>query len=976
MYTWENYFEKTINEYRKKEANTLAVIFYLKSLILIIGNLVSRVSIYLLIMTYLWTGHLLTAEIVYFVQHSYSQLNSYITVSIPFGIAQTAELYASMKRIQKFLNSEELKDNQQTRDVSEPKVLLRNVSVKLKDAVVLQDASLSVNKGLHLISGNVGSGKSAILKVIMKEYPITKGQLLVEGTISYASQEPWLFPSTIKQNILFGQPYNERRYQEVLHVCALTLDINQFEQGDQTVVGDRGVNLSKGQQARINLARAVYKESDIYLLDDCLSAVDTHVNMFVFKNCIKGFLKDKIVILVTHNINHIKQVYGRNVLYVDNGTTLSIDKQKETLDKRITYYIDDVDFDYFEGEKDEDLVHLEKHEDDESALLLQGNGINQKVKDLYHEEKKSGKVKLSVYYRYYKYTGGILVLLLIIALFVVGQAAMAYTDKLLSQWVNIEPQLTNYIVNNLTNTTDYEVTLNRRHKYINLYTVITIVGTVLTFVKSFSNFYFCLKASRNLHKSIVSSVLNSFMTFFDSHFIGNIINRFSKDLAVIDEYIPYIIYENFRCILAFIAIIVLIASVNLIFLLTAAILIIKLYFVRRFYLSTGRAIKRLESSTRSPMIGYLNATMEGLTTARAYEKQTLLIDEFDMHQDLYTSSYYMMQCTNRAFGFVVDIICSTFIAGVVLKFVVFDNGANAGDVGLAVSQAMGLMGLLQWTIRQISELENNMTSVERVLEYADVEREDKKVGQVIENWPNQGRIEYKNVSLTYSTTRERVLKNISFVVEPRQKIGIVGRTGAGKSSIISTLFRLYDFEGQIFIDSIDTKKLNLDFLRSKIAIIPQDPILFTGTIRTNIDPTERYSDAIIWEAIEKVNLKHIVGNLEEEIQEGGTNYSSGQRQLLCLARALVSKNKVIVLDEATASMDPETCTTLQNTIKKNFADCTVITIAHRLNTVSNSDMVMVVDGGQIIEYDTPDALMENEEGLFFGMMRQAGVDMN
>ncbi|XP_023311681.1 probable multidrug resistance-associated protein lethal(2)03659 [Anoplophora glabripennis] len=434
MYTWENYFEKTINEYRKKEANTLAVIFYLKSLILIIGNLVSRVSIYLLIMTYLWTGHLLTAEIVYFVQHSYSQLNSYITVSIPFGIAQTAELYASMKRIQKFLNSEELKDNQQTRNVSEPKVLLRNVSVKLKDAVVLQDASLSVNKGLHLISGNVGSGKSAILKVIMKEYPITKGQLLVEGTISYASQEPWLFPSTIKQNILFGQPYNERRYQEVLHVCALTLDINQFEQGDQTVVGDRGVNLSKGQQARINLARAVYKESDIYLLDDCLSAVDTHVNMFVFKNCIKGFLKDKIVILVTHNINHIKQVYGRNVLYVDNGTTLSIDKQKETLDKRITYYIDDVDFDYFEGEKDEDLVHLEKHEDDESALLLQGNGINQKVKDLYHEEKKSGKVKLSVYYRYYKYTGGILVLLLIIALFVVGQAAMAYTDKLLSQW--------------------------------------------------------------------------------------------------------------------------------------------------------------------------------------------------------------------------------------------------------------------------------------------------------------------------------------------------------------------------------------------------------------------------------------------------------------------------------------------------------------------------------------------------------------
>ncbi|KAJ8929233.1 hypothetical protein NQ314_018112 [Rhamnusium bicolor] len=340
------------------------------------------------------------------------------------------------RKIQKFLDGEELKHDQQT-SVSQAKVYLKNVSVKINDSEVLSDVSLSVDKGLYLISGNVGSGKSAILKTIMKDYPISKGQMKVEGSISYASQEPWLFPSTIKQNILFGQEYREKRYQEVLNVCALTQDLNQFENGDQTIVGDRGVNLSKGQQSRINLARAVYKESDIYLLDDCLSAVDTHVNKFVFKHCIKEFLKDKIVILVTHNINHIKEVYGKNVLFVEDGSTLSLEKQKQTLDKRITYYIDDVDFNYFEGEEETDEVKQSEEEDeieDEDTQLLKANGIQEPVKNFYHEELKPGKVSLSVYVKYYKYTGGVLVLLLVISVFAAGQFATAYSDKLLSKW--------------------------------------------------------------------------------------------------------------------------------------------------------------------------------------------------------------------------------------------------------------------------------------------------------------------------------------------------------------------------------------------------------------------------------------------------------------------------------------------------------------------------------------------------------------
>ncbi|KAJ8983685.1 hypothetical protein NQ317_003473 [Molorchus minor] len=957
MYTWEKIFEQTINDYRKKEVKGLAIIYYIKCLILIIGTLVSKLSFYLLMMTYIWTGHYINAEIVYFLQSCFNNLRSYIITSIPMGINQTADLLAAAKRLDAFLNKEELKDGEVFKSSLHPKIYLRNVSAKVNHADVLNDVSLFINKGLMLVTGNIGSGKSALLKTILKEYPVTGGQMLVEGTISYASQDPWLFPSTIKQNILFGQEFNEKRYQEVLQVCALTHDLNQFENGDQTVAGDRAVNLSKGQQSRINLARAIYKDSDIYLLDDCLSSLDTHVSKFVFNRCIREFLKDKIVILVTHNINHIKQVYGNNVLVIENGKTLTIEQQKQTLDKRITYYMDDIDFDYFADRAECDGLETdlsEKHEindytEDDREPLLKEKQTDKPANNLYHEDNKPGKVNLRVYLRYYKFAGGIFVLLL------------------------VEPKLTGYIVNNFTNSSDFSETLDKRNKIINMYSVVTIAATMLAFVRAFLNFSFCMRASKNLHKAITSTVINTYMYFFDSHFIGNIVNRFSKDIGTIDEYIPLLIYENFRGILVFIGTAALIASTNVFLVIPIVILLLKLYFIRRSYMPTGRAIKRLESASRSPMIGYLNATLEGLTTVRAYEKQTLLISEFDKHQDLYTSAYFMMQCTIRAFGFILDICCALFVAFIVLKFSLFGNDESAGNVGLAVSQAMMLNGLLQWTVRSMSELENNMTSVERVLEYADAETEDKDTGEVKEGWPYQGKIEYREVSLAYTTTNELVLKNISFVIEPRQRIGIVGRTGAGKSSIISALFRLYDFEGKILVDEVNTKSLSLNFLRSKIAIIPQDPVLFTGTIKSNIDPTDRYSDLVIWEALEKVHLKPIITNLQEEVNEGGSSYSSGQKQLLCLARALVSKNKIIVLDEATASMDPETCEDLQKSIKECFADCTVITIAHRMNTVADSDKVMVVDGGRIVEYDTPEALLQNTNGFFYSLNKQSGL---
>lgn len=374
------------------------------------------------------------------------------------------------------------------------------------------------------------------------------------------------------------------------------------------------------------------------------------------------------------------------------------------------------------------------------------------------------------------------------------------------------------------------------------------------------------------------------------------------------------------------------------------------------------------------MIGYINASLEGLTVVHACKEERILKSEFDRHQDFFTSSYYMSASTQRTFAFALDMTAVLFSASIILILAVFSKNVAGGDVGLAVGQALSFSGLLQWAVRQTAEMENNMTAVERVLEYSEAEREVKKGKNAkdLSWWPKTGSICFKNVCLAYKTTGEKVLKNVSFNIEGKSKIGIVGRTGAGKTSIISTLFRLYDYEGTITIDSIDIKNLELDYLRSNIGIIPQDPVLFTGTIRSNIDPLNKYSDSEIWSALEKVQMKKLIKDLTQPITDHGKNYSSGQRQLLCLARALICKNKIVILDEATANIDAETDTLIQLTIQDYFADCTVLTIAHRLHSFQVADKILVVEDGKIEQFDKPSNLILDHSGLFYQMVRDSG----
>ncbi|XP_023013490.2 probable multidrug resistance-associated protein lethal(2)03659 [Leptinotarsa decemlineata] len=966
LYCWEKFFGKKINILREKELKHLAPIYYLQCIVIIMSGTASTISFLLILITYIWNGNFMDTETLYYVDNCFFPVKMYFLTVVPYFIHQSADVHAAIKRISAFLSKEEVHSRPLLS--AQPGVYLNNVTVQVNGTKILDKVSLSVEKGLYLITGGVGSGKTSLLKTILGDCSIISGQINVSGSYSYAAEDPWVFPSTIRQNILFGQEYEIKRYNKVLSVCELEVDLGNFPDGDQTPVGEKGVSLSKGQQARISLARAVYKDSDIYLIDDCLTHLDPTVNTHIFKSCIMEFLKYKTVLFVTHNMEHIKLVRGRNVLFMKDGrsekeippifqNSVPADDSTKPMDELIS--------------NGKEITKKDVYEEGDEKTPLLIPKINKK--NIYHETKKNGNVAFSVYLRYYRFAGGIFMVITLLLVFSLAQVAASYCEKLLSQWVNMEPSVTRFIKANLTDSSEYSETLETRNNYLRLFSIIQVVALVLVFSRTYMTFFFSLRASKNLHKSLNNSVLNSFMTFFDGHYIGNIINRFSKDLSTVDEVIPMTIYEVLRSTLQMIAVVVMTASVSRIFLLPAGFLLVVLSIFQWYYLKAGRSIKRLDSSTRSPMIGHLNATLDGITTVRAFGNQSILTEEFDKHQDHFTSANYSMNSMMRALGLYASLISSIFPIFVIIKFAFFSTGTKAGDVGMAINLAFGMASLIQWSLRKYADLENNMTATERILEYTDIARESLDGGNIKENWPREGSIEYRDLSLTYSLTNQHVLKSMSFVVQPKERIGIVGRTGAGKSSIISSLFRLYQTEGSIVVDGVDIKTLSLEFLRSNISIIPQDPILFSGVLRSNIDPAEEHSDESIWKALNAVGATHFVKNLGERITENGLNYSFGQKQLICLARALIRKNKIIVLDEATASVDSETCRNVQAAIRREFADCTILSIAHRLNTVMDSDRIMVVDEGMVIEFDSPDVLLENENGVFHSMVKEAGL---
>nr|XP_023024491.1 probable multidrug resistance-associated protein lethal(2)03659 isoform X1 [Leptinotarsa decemlineata] len=979
MYTWEKFFGERINTARNKEARRMLRALFLRTVLILVGIFFSNLGFYTLIIAFAWMGCSSDATIVFYLLTNFNELKETIGISIPWSIGKCAELTSAMARIKKVITAEELQPtNTPNTSVNNPMVEVKEVTVHIGSTEILTDLCLKVDSGLIIVTGSVGSGKSSLLKTILQDYPVSKGRVTSFGTISYASQDPWLFPSSIRQNITFGGDFDEKRYREVIRVCALQYDFNLLENADETIVTDRGMNLSKGQQARINLARAIYKESDIYLLDDSLSALDAHVQDHIFKECVKSYLKDKIVILVSQTANHIDE--ADSVVIMDKGRIIDFGKPSGKILQEVKEIVPDDDDLEKEVIDDEDNI-----ETDENTKLLETEQISTR-KRIYKEVKKEGSVSLGVYKKYVIFGGGFLLLFVNIAFATSAQFTQSYSDKLLSRWVdekqtvlNLEQNLEGYeatrqsmnstLSNNLYNISAFLEAKTKEQKTFEVYSIMIFSATLTALITSYANFDFCRRASINIHKALVGSIIRAVMSFFDTHYIGNVLNRFSADLALIDENVPFISRDCLRTIFSIIGHLSLLLSVDIQLLVYILFVFTLLLILRRFCIPAARSLKRLEASSRSPMIGHLNASLEGLTTIRAYKAEAILIDEFDRHQDLYTSAHFTSLCSMRGFIFFMEIIGSTMVTAVIIKFLFFATDVSAGDVGLALTQVAMLGGSVQWGLRQWTELETQLTSLERVLEYTEITPE-KEGGEVLDDWPSKGSVEYEDVSLAYNN--ETVLKNLSFEVEPKQRVGIVGRTGAGKSSLISSIFRLYDVQGKIKIDGVNIRNLSLKFLRKKLAIIPQDPVLFSGTARTNLDPFREFEDRDLWSVLEKVNLKKSISDLDLVISNA-SNFSSGQKQLFCLARALLRQTKILILDEATANMDHETDIMLHKIINQHFPNCTMFIIAHRLHTILECDKVMVLDRGAIVEFNEPLKLLENENGLFYKMVKQAGL---
>ncbi|KAF5283719.1 hypothetical protein FQR65_LT13754 [Abscondita terminalis] len=964
MYTWEKPFTELVATYRRLEIKAIRVVTYIKLINSMLFNLNTRIAIFLTMVVYVLVRGNLNARQVFILTGFYNIIRLSMVSFFSESVALISEMNVCIKRLANFLLLEETQQQPtlyMTNDDSA--IVLENVHAKWEKTAVhgtLTNINLTIESGSIIgVIGSVGSGKTSLLYSILNELTITEGTIDVRGKISYASQDPWLFPESVKQNILFDSKFDSQRYNEVVKACALKTDFEILPYGEDTIIGERGSSLSGGQRSRVNLARAVYRDADIYLLDDPLSAVDTRVGKEIFNNCIKGYLKNKTVVLVTHQLQYLKDV--DYLVILDDGVLLSQGSPEE-LQKMGINFVQFLNKEYVDVDDHEITLPVKTVRNEHQRSIAPC-----KVK----EEKSKGSLSKSVYLSYLRSSSNFCIIFTTLALLVALQVILSCADYFVAYWVNLQQSKGGEL-------DEFKIML------LLIYVALIISVIILSICRAVSFIQFCTKSSANLHDNMFRSIVKATMRFFNTNPSGRILNRFSKDIGLIDESLPFSVLNTLSICLLGIGVVTVISIVNYWLILPAVGILTVFYFLRSIYISTSRSLIRLDGVTRSPVMSHLNYSLQGLTTIRAFKAEKILEQEFSNHQDVNTTASCLYLSISKAFGYSLDLFCMVYLALVSVSCLFLNADKTlGGNVGLIITQCISITGIFQWGIRQLAETENQMTAVERILEYNQIEHEppfEIPSNTPKKSWPEYGEIQFNSLSLQYFVEEPPVLKNLNFTIKSTEKVGIVGRTGAGKSSLIAALFRLTDTTGSIVIDKIDIKTIGLQDLRSKISIIPQEPVLFSGSMRKNLDPFVEYTDEIIWKALEEVELKDTISNLisglDSEISEGGSNLSVGQRQLVCLARAMLRKNKILILDEATANVDNITDRLIQQTIRKKFLDCTVLTIAHRLDTVMDLDRVLVINAGEVAEFDHPHLLLQNKRGILYGMVHQMSSAMS
>ncbi|EFJ27568.1 hypothetical protein SELMODRAFT_411687 [Selaginella moellendorffii] len=911
LHGWETSFLREVEKLRDGEYQELQRCFFVRALSKFVFRVTPTVmAVLTLVMSVVITSsrHSLTSGKLLSTLAVFRLLQN-VQSKLPGFASSVVDVWVSLDRLSEFYQREDV--------TFQPKQLMsggrnaieisrgvfswdRNAATPTLDAVTLD----VVEGSFVVVSGGVGSGKSSLLSCILGQIPKLSGEVRVRGTTSYTCQSAWIQNATIKENILFDSAMDKPRYERVIAACQLKKDLEMLSHGDGTHIGDRGVNLSGGQKQRLQLARAVYKDADIYLLDDPLSALDVKTSNLILKECILGLLQNKTVLLVTHFQEAAKQ--ADKTIVLQEGTVKILD---HLVDK---------------GFPQSSLDNYAATEQNQGETSI----VSSKQEGKLAEETQRGSVSGKIYWVYITSIYGGALVPLILAFEAIRQG----TDAAATWWIaDMDPKLDS-------------------SQLVMVYFVLSLGSSLALLCRVLLVSFVGLKTGQCFFLKLYRSVFLATMSFFDLTPVGRILTRASTDQSSIDLYVPERFSELALFAMDLLVILVVTCSVAWPILWVFIFLAIVGYKLQSFYIKTIRELPRLVELQRASVVHHLEETLTGLSTIKAFKQELPFLNKMlQLIDDNNCPQFYnfsAMEFLALRVGLVAD------MAFVFLMLFLASIPTSASSAGVAVTYGLKLTTTLTWTLWSRIDTEKRIISVERVMQYAGLRSEARDQSQPPQTWPENGAIDFIGLKVRYTPEAPLVLRGITCGFSGGSKVGVVGRTGSGKSTLIQALFRIVEpSSGRILVDGLDITTVNLHSLRSRLSIIPQDPVVFEGSFRYNLDPVGQYSDHEIWEVLQMCELVATITakgeGLDSKVSGSGENWSMGEKQLLCLARIMLKRTKIVVLDEATATIDGATERIIQEKINEHFQSSTVLTVAHRLSTiVQNTERVLVLQDGK------------------------------